>query len=147
MVPEEVVAYEDLPPYPNPEEDDEADQNDDMVVNHPPAQIQNRPQSDAEDSVSEDTNDVDSLSDPESEEDVSHCSVCHREVKEEHNGLLCDSCDKWSHRNCLKMKKKDYNDLIKREDFSWNCPGCPPAVAVQDDAEVEEMHPVPLDVV
>ena len=145
VVPEEVDAYEDLPPYPNP---GVIDDDDDRELYHPtPAQTQPRHQSDVDDSGessgSEDADDDDRRSEV-SEEEIAHCALCHREVKEEHNGLLCDTCSTWSHRNCLKMKKKEYKELTKNGDFNWNCPACPPVVEVEVD-EVEEIHPVPPD--
>ena len=69
------------------------------------------------------------------EEESCHCRICHREVAKEHQGLLCDSCDQWSHRNCLKMPKKRYTELTKVEDLQWICPACPQDVDVGEEEE------------
>ena len=62
----------------------------------------------------------------EEEEGESFCKVCHREVKDSQQGLLCDQCSLWSHRNCLKVTKKVYKEMMKSDDLRWVCPTCPP---------------------
>ena len=70
-------------------------------------------------------------------EDVYPCSICQRSVTDQHMGLCCDNCEKWSHRYCLKMRKQDYQKLMKREEFQWNCPACP-QVLQEDQQEQQE---------
>merc|ERR1712055_9429 len=70
-------------------------------------------------------------------EDVYPCSICQRSVTDQHMGLCCDNCEKRSHRYCLRMRKQDYQKLMKREEFQWNCPACP-QVLQEDQQEQQE---------
>ncbi|XP_003385401.1 PREDICTED: pygopus homolog 2-like [Amphimedon queenslandica] len=53
------------------------------------------------------------------------CGICFEEVKDEDEGILCESgCDKWYHRQCAGMSKNAY-DLLTREDSAeWACDTC-----------------------
>ena len=55
-------------------------------------------------------------------EEELYCTIYHRRVAAEHQGLVCDNCDQWSHRYCLKMTKQLYNELTKVNDLQWLCP-------------------------
>ena len=91
-----------------------------------------------EDEIREESSEEASDAEIEIEGDTSsYCSVCHREVKNEHQSLLCDRCTTWSHRNCVGMKKKKYRELMKNENFNWNCPACPEP----EDAEPQIEEP------
>ena len=119
LVPDEIVESC-LPPYPQEEDPDEV-----VIVNPiPPAVVQNDAIPDAE--SESDVEDPEEVVDDSEEETESFCKVCHRPVTEVQQGLLCDKCEEWSHRYCIKMKKPDYMKLTKRDDFQWTCPTCPP---------------------
>ena len=53
------------------------------------------------------------------------CGICHEEVKDEDEGIFCESgCEKWYHRQCAGMSKLAY-DLLTREDTAeWACDTC-----------------------
>ena len=107
LVPDEIVESC-LPPYPQEEDPDEV-----VIVNPiPPAAVQNDAIPDAE--SESDVEDPEEVVDDSEEETESFCKVCHRPVTEVQQGLLCDKCEEWSHRYCIKMKKPDYMKLTKR---------------------------------
>ena len=76
-------------------------------------------------------------------EEESYCTICHREVATMHQGLICDNCEQWSHRYCLKMTKKRYKELMREEDLQWRCPSCPLELQIEGEPEhqVEEEPP------
>merc|ERR1712090_60491 len=53
---------------------------------------------------------------------LAFCPICSEEVSELHDGLLCDHCKLWFHRESVGMSKKRYKDLRKTENFEWSCP-------------------------
>ena len=127
-----------LPPYPEEEDSDEEEY---VLCPTTPHTTPTIP-----DSSDESDNDSDSQSEteetssnPEEEEMTlpDYCNLCHREVKEDHQSLVCDLCSKWSHRNCLKMTKQMYKQLTREDTFNWQCPNCP----VQEPVRVEEEIP------
>jgi len=64
-------------------------------------------------------------SDQDSDNDdptLSFCPICSEEVTEEQDGLLCDHCQLWFHRECVAMSKRQYKELHKTERFEWSCP-------------------------
>merc|ERR1712105_197444 len=64
-------------------------------------------------------------SDQDSDNDdptLSFCPICSEEVTEEQDGLLCDHCQLWFHRECVGMSKRQYKELHKTERFEWSCP-------------------------
>ena len=63
-------------------------------------------------------------SDQDSDDDptLSFCPICSEEVREEQDGLLCDHCQLWFHRECVGMSKRRYKELHKSERFEWSCP-------------------------
>ena len=50
------------------------------------------------------------------------CPICSEEVTEEQDGLLCDHCQLWFHRECVGMSKRRYKELHKTGRFEWLCP-------------------------
>ena len=122
-----------LPPLPIPDETEE----DEVVMIQKKIPIQTKipiaVEESSDDSTDKEKEDDDDDEDNEGEEVVDGeehedgaCTICHRQVAEDHMGLCCDKCDKWSHRYCLKLTKQEYKQLMKREDeFEWTCPSCP----------------------
>lgn len=51
------------------------------------------------------------------------CVICTETVKDEDEALCCDACEKWSHRECLKISKTSYKKLEK-SNKSWKCDKC-----------------------
>lgn len=50
------------------------------------------------------------------------CPVCVRKVLDSDQGLQCDSdCDRWFHRECVKVTKADYDSYAKNAKNSWKC--------------------------
>ena len=127
----------DLPPYP---EYDVSDENDFQYYKPSPTR-QNIPlSSNGESSSSEDeldNSDNEGNSSDDAYDEISYCAVCRQQVKEDHHGLICDTCTKWSHRYCVKMTKKHYQELTKSNEFTWVCPSCPP----EDEQVVAEREP------
>ena len=89
----------------------------------------------SEQSISQDDSDQDNendesglhqlfQSDQDSDDDptLSFCPICSEEVREEQDGLLCDHCQLWFHRECVGMSKRRYKELHKSERFEWSCP-------------------------
>ena len=121
----------DLPAYPTdlPPDEDEV-----LVAKpvQPPQPKQDEHQdsdnssSDSDGSEEDEEQEVADEEELEEEEGESFCKVCHREVKDSQQGLLCDQCSLWSHRNCLKVTKKVYKEMMKSDDLRWVCPTCPP---------------------
>ena len=36
------------------------------------------------------------------------CGKCNKSVRDNDNGLLCDSCDVWYHNGCIKISMEEY---------------------------------------
>ena len=51
------------------------------------------------------------------------CPKCSKIVKESHQAISCDGCDRWTHRKCCQIKIKKYKRLCT-EKFSWLCHNC-----------------------
>lgn len=51
------------------------------------------------------------------------CQICYKIVQEEDEALLCDKCERWSHRMCLGMNKTNYKKLEKSKN-PWICLKC-----------------------
>ncbi len=52
------------------------------------------------------------------------CRVCHKPVKCNQKGILCDMCNLWHHIKCINMSTKEYFRLADNEDEPWECPDC-----------------------
>ena len=68
------------------------------------------------------------MADAKANED-SKCPVCNEDVNKD--GVLCDLCDSWHHRMCVKMSVSKYKILSQQDDggrqqgvIQWICPGC-----------------------
>lgn len=54
-----------------------------------------------------------------------NCGICKNEVRDNHNALNCDSCDKWFHSQCMAVSKEKYLMIQEiEEDVSWYCRTC-----------------------
>lgn len=50
------------------------------------------------------------------------CGVCLREVTNRQYGIKCDgACDRWFHRDCVKLSKTEYERLAADENQKWQC--------------------------
>ena len=49
------------------------------------------------------------------------CGKCPKTVK---NGIYCPICQKWFHRNCIKMNKTEFGKRIKTKDTTVICNTC-----------------------
>ena len=56
----------------------------------------------------------------ESETDDSNCPICRVDVVEGVDGVCCDMCKVWSHRECLFMSPEDFASLPE----TWYCVTC-----------------------
>ena len=52
------------------------------------------------------------------------CKICHRSVKVNQKGLLCDSCGLWSHIKCVNVSSECYDAYSQLDEFNWLCPIC-----------------------
>ena len=55
------------------------------------------------------------------------CSVCHKPVTKNQDGLQCDQCDIWTHLKCLPDAihiTKDQYVTLSNTDTNWYCYGC-----------------------
>lgn len=51
------------------------------------------------------------------------CDICNKTVTDDDEGLLCDNCMIWKHRNCLSISKKTYQKIGKSKE-DWLCNQC-----------------------
>lgn len=51
------------------------------------------------------------------------CTVCHKAVRSNQQGLQCDFCDLWTHRKCTNISITEYNRLGKSDD-TYYCHMC-----------------------
>ena len=52
------------------------------------------------------------------------CSVCGKNVEEDHPSLLCPYCNLWSHTKCNGIKSKEYKIHQKNQDEPFCCQKC-----------------------
>ena len=52
------------------------------------------------------------------------CSICSKNVEEDHHALQCSFCDSWSHNKCNNIKTKLYKFHQKNEDAPFCCSRC-----------------------
>ena len=51
------------------------------------------------------------------------CSICHAEVLDKHDALLCDTCSQWCHLPCSDISRMEYRRLKQSDDeFILSCP-------------------------
>ena len=53
-----------------------------------------------------------------------HCTVCQRKVRNNDAAVSCDSCQNWSHTNCVGILEDEYQRLISTDSFTFYCPRC-----------------------
>ena len=51
------------------------------------------------------------------------CHVYGLRVEENQHGILCEQCNTWLHRKCVKVLLKQYNELSNSQQ-GWNCNWC-----------------------
>ena len=51
------------------------------------------------------------------------CGVCQNTVAKNHNGVYCDSCDRWVHLKCNFLNKNTYKK-IQKDNSPWFCINC-----------------------
>ena len=52
------------------------------------------------------------------------CTVCQRKVQNNDAAVSCDSCQNWSHTNCVGIMEDEYQRLIATGSFTFYCPSC-----------------------
>ena len=52
---------------------------------------------------------------------VSPCGQCARDVSNDDEAVLCDSCQRWWHRECAQISAEDYKTLDRLKSFPWTC--------------------------
>lgn len=52
------------------------------------------------------------------------CGKCQRSVKENDDGLKCETCEQWYHTECENVAQELYKILQKYEDQMWFCGDC-----------------------
>ena len=59
------------------------------------------------------------------DDESDNCPICRVDVSEEQEGIQCDLCKSWSHRECLCMPLDEYNNLMESNDEKkWFCVTC-----------------------
>ena len=49
------------------------------------------------------------------------CEVCGRSVQPSDKALLCDTCDRWFHIQCMRVSSDDYVAYCTLSEFNWSC--------------------------
>ncbi len=52
------------------------------------------------------------------------CGICHKPVKVNQKGILCDMCNLWHHIKCINMTTAEYFRLAENEEEPWECSDC-----------------------
>ena len=52
------------------------------------------------------------------------CTMCSKPVKRNQRGIMCDSCDFWTHASCCDIGPDEYQQLSTCETSGWICPAC-----------------------
>ena len=52
------------------------------------------------------------------------CSVCSKNVEDNHPALLCQYCNLWSHNKCNNIKSKEYKSHQNKNDLPFCCLSC-----------------------
>ena len=69
------------------------------------------------------------------------CGICDEEVKDEDEGIQCESgCEKWYHRQCAGMSKLAYDLLTREDNAEWACDTC----IEHKTIPMPKMVPIPL---
>jgi len=51
------------------------------------------------------------------------CTVCHKPVKTNQQGILCDCCLQWTHAKCARISNEEYFKLGHTDEL-WFCSTC-----------------------
>ena len=51
------------------------------------------------------------------------CLVCKKAVKNDHNSVQCETCERWGHVECLGITEERFQVLVDYS-FAWICPAC-----------------------
>jgi len=54
---------------------------------------------------------------------LDNCSICSKVVKNNQQGICCDSCQHWVHAKCMFIPSEEYFNLSKCSD-AWFCSPC-----------------------
>jgi len=77
------------------------------------------------------------IEETETEEDI--CGVCDKKVRDNQNGIGCDTCDSWYHCGCVKMHIDEYKLIQKLgKRLTWNCGHCGTSLREQNEKLKEE---------
>ena len=52
------------------------------------------------------------------------CLSCNKHVYDWQEGVLCDCCEQWIHRKCVRLTKQEYKELETKEEDIWYCRTC-----------------------
>ena len=61
------------------------------------------------------------------------CTICLKEVKDSQQSISCNSCPRWTHRKCCRIKIKKFKRLAKLKKFDWYCVNCREDDLISDD--------------
>ena len=67
------------------------------------------------------------------------CTICFKEVKDSQQSISCNSCPRWTHRKCCKIKIKKFKRLAKLKSFDWYCVNC------REDDNLFDDHSSPVN--
>ena len=68
------------------------------------------------------------------------CTICFKEVKDSQQSISCNTCPRWTHRKCCRIKIKKFKRLAKLEKFDWFCVNCR-----EDDTTQDELYSPPVN--
>lgn len=51
------------------------------------------------------------------------CKICEKIVKDNQEAIVCDTCDRWHHRNCTSLSYHMYY-ILGHSDLDWCCDAC-----------------------
>ena len=52
------------------------------------------------------------------------CTICHKLVAKNHQGIVCNTCNKWIHTKCNKLGPKDFSAHQDNETLPFCCMNC-----------------------
>lgn len=55
--------------------------------------------------------------------EIDICNICNKKVDDNQDGLLCEKCTIWKHRDCMSMSARTYS-RISSSTQPWICDGC-----------------------
>ena len=74
------------------------------------------------------------------------CTVCAKPVRANQRGVICDTCDLWTHAKCCGISRSEYDVMsLQGDSCTWECPKCTISTlpfantsVISDDAGMEE---------